>query len=130
MLAPIILFAVSGFAIAAILGVKTYQQARGVTLPFAETREAVERKMGGLHTITRHYTYSIYKELHITVLERALIVGYAHVCRLVTTLNKALTTPGHWLDRRTHNLVSLVRGRQHLPGRGAPSSYMRDISHR
>jgi len=127
-LVPLILFIFSSLGIIALVGVKTYQLSRGVQLPLAAKRTFVETKIKTIERGVKHKTATIKGFFCSAGMWKAVqsVDGFAR--RVSRAIKNALTVPGHWLDRNTRNLVSLVRGRQSLTERREPSSFMRDIS--
>ena len=124
MLAPLIIFIVSGIGIILIISVKSYQQLTHSRLPFFAERDVVEKKARRAEQSFRR----VIKHIHHFVLEAQIVkVLYASSSHFLTRFKNALTLPGHWLDRRTRNLVSLVRGRQSIVDRGLPSSNLRNL---
>lgn len=129
MLPPIIIFAVSGLGIIFIVSVKIYQQAKKITLPFITQREVLEGVAVKIVDVVCKYARQSRQKFHPVFLERIGMAVFAAFHEAIKDIKVTFTAPGHWFDRRTRNLVSLVRGRQNLSGRGAPSSYLRDINH-
>ncbi len=130
MLAPILMFAVSVLGIIVLVGGKIYQQTTGAVLPFLAWRQNIEGVAVRYSTVVRMYIQKIHIRFRISFLTHIGVSLYVVFHEAIHDIKKTFTAPGHWLDRRTRNLVSLVRGRQQLSGRGTPSSYLRDINHR
>jgi hypothetical protein len=128
MLAPLLLFIISGIGMVSVVGVKMYQQAAGASLPLVAKRNAVESRVKRVQGKIQASAVTVKNTFHHSALERAVIRCSDYCEELWGKLKIALTTPGHWLDRHTRNLVSLVRGQQKLPEKGTPSSFLRDIS--
>ncbi len=124
MFAPLIIFIVSGLGIISIVGIKSYQWLTHSELPFLAVRAATEKKA---RRVEQSFRQAI-KRTHHFVLDAQIVKAlYTGFSNSLTRFKNAFTLPGHWLDRRTRNLVSLVRGRQPLDDRGLPSSNLRNL---
>ncbi|GEM_PF-6095499 len=125
---PLILFIVAGVGIVTLVSLKAYQLSRGVQLPMAAKRNAVEGRIRKFERGVKRKTANVKSIFSSAGMWKMLATIEAYYARVTIAVKNALTGPGHWLDRNTRNLVSLVRGRQTLSGRDTPSSYLRDIS--
>lgn len=124
MFVPISIFIISGLSIVSIVGIKSYQQLTRSRLPFLATRGVVEKKA---RRVERSFRQAVEYTRHFFLNAQVIKVLYVGFSNFLTRFKNALTLPGHWLDRRTRNLVSLVHGRQPLVDRGLPSSNLRNL---
>lgn len=124
MFAPLIIFIVSGLGIVSIISIKSYQQLTRSELPLLVARDAIEKKAWRVQQSFRLVVERVRHFFLDAQIIKALYMGFSNS---LTRFKNALTLPGHWLDRKTRNLVSLVRGRQPLDDRGLPSSNLRNL---